>query len=357
MVKREFIPSLNPSKKFKKCIFVDLPDFEKELIKNIQDELLGPPIHNSCSHLFECHHGTCYERTCVRCGLVTNNHFQMRHDQEWKKEKPKFELPRVYDRHMYYKKKLSWWLETKQDIDREHAHMMQEKLLELPCPCTWKQIFDSFKTGDKKENREYAFILHFLKIKPDFVFEDEENLCKVDLFFSEFSIKYHWSIKKKFNIYYLLYKVIQMRGGKYQYVPNKLTQVTMDEYDMKWKLICDEFEWYFIPSTVVLWNWGKNQVVEEMKQQVAPIEYIPFNEEECVKRDKIVYEERMIAINRAVMWGKDRYYLYFSNQLITEELKSFAFEYQKKGKIDFELFWKIRCYYKEKWKNLKNLCT
>ncbi|ETO12467.1 hypothetical protein RFI_24911 [Reticulomyxa filosa] len=217
----------------------------------------------TCDHKWDRRHGY---SSCVRCAFSV-----MDPEYVFEYAKPAFYLPMVYVRKQYFMKKIREWTDP-MPIQTNIMCIMLER---VPCPCSWKNIFDAFK-ADKRHRKDFTYFLHFLGEELDYTDEDAMRCDMVDNSFDELKEKFKWTIKKKFNIYYLLYKIIQMRGGKTYLVPNKLSKSALDKYDVLWAQVCEAFGWQFIVSDIVKWDWQKekilNSVAEEEKDcyQIIP---------------------------------------------------------------------------------------
>ncbi|ETO19858.1 hypothetical protein RFI_17366 [Reticulomyxa filosa] len=237
-----------------------------------------------CEHDFVLMSG---DSVCVKCGSFVPNQDLV---NEWAPQKPEpFYLPRKYDRGMYFDKKVAAWLKVDNIFNTEGTITLLEK---LKCPCTWKEVFDYFK-GSKDGNKYYMGFIHFIGWVPDFGEDDSAMIDKIDQAFEEIKQKYKWKIKKKINIYFLVYKVVQMRGGNASLVPNKLTLSSLKKLDVLWKDICDVFGWMFIPSEIVTLDWGKDDILKGIREN-GTFRSISFVDPPLEK----IYETKMFFAER-----------------------------------------------------------
>ena len=215
--------------------------------------------------------------SCVLCGLI-NSDLKMVHLEYQKKE---FVLQYKYIRIEYFKKKLSTWIDIPEN-KRISFNTMYEKLNKLPCPCTWKQIYDCFK-GSKEFTKYYAYILTFLEIKIDYSTKDQALLETVDDCFDHLNEKYKWGLKKKFCIYYIIYKSVQMRGGRSETVPVKLSVSALVSYDKRWEQVCEYLKWKYIPSEICKLDWNKEKWFSDNEKNYKPIQWEEVNGNEAKK--------------------------------------------------------------------------
>ncbi|ETO13433.1 hypothetical protein RFI_23940, partial [Reticulomyxa filosa] len=221
-------------------------EFKKEEIALYPGESALSPEQKCafCEHEFEMISG---DSVCIKCGGFIESQDLV---NDWAPVKEAFYLPRVYSRDMYFDKKVCAWLKEDNLFNTAGTFISLET---LQCPCTWKEkVFYGF----------YSFNW----IEPDYTEEDSQIVNKIDQAFEELSKRYKWKLKKKLNIYYVLSKVIQLRGGDYKLVPNKLTEASLKKLDLYWKNVCDEFGWNFIPSELVKLDWCKDKVLKELHE-------------------------------------------------------------------------------------------
>jgi len=58
--------------------------------------------------------------------------------------------------------------------------------------------------------------------------------------------------KKKFNVFYMLFKIVEMTGHNTDWVPMKLRPIALNRLDTEWKEICNKFNWKYQPSNMTL---------------------------------------------------------------------------------------------------------
>ena len=69
-------------------------------------------------------------------------------------------------------------------------------------------------------------------------------LCYVDNKWDESS-----RAKKKINVFYTLYKIVELTGKDVRWVPMKLRLIALARLDSEWEQICAKLGWIFIPTS------------------------------------------------------------------------------------------------------------
>ena len=229
---------------------------------------------------------------CVKCGWMDLIYsFDYNDEEVGGGKKVRRVWPRKYIRSMYMDKKLESWVKPQVDF---LVYGKRDILPRIKNPTTWKEIYDEFKSFPDRSL--FPIILSWMGIgKVDFREEDKEVMETVDKYFEVWNEEFEWKMKKKFNIFYVIYKAIQMRGGRCELVPNKMALTTLKAYDKKWKRVCGDMQWKFVESEVEKIQWEKEKKLEELKSEGfygcgEPYE-LNWNEQQLESFKKWVKEE------------------------------------------------------------------
>lgn len=180
------------------------------------------------------------EPACIHCATIDKH-------PEWIFEKVPLTIswPRNYARTQYFDhlfqkingmEKIPWcdsWLD--------------ELCNKVPSICNWYDIYHIFK----KENLEEWWI------QWNVISHNEQKITIQPIHYNYLLyIDEHWTnstrTKKKLNVFYMLYKVVEMTGYSTDCVPMKLRKPTLEKLDKEWKNICEQEHWKFIPSQKTL---------------------------------------------------------------------------------------------------------
>lgn len=68
--------------------------------------------------------------------------------------------------------------------------------------------------------------------------------------------------KKKMNVLYVLYKIVELYNDNVSWVPFKLRSSSIERLDEEWKIVCKCFGWKFIPTckTLKKFDWNDNEI-------------------------------------------------------------------------------------------------
>ena len=127
--------------------------------------------------------------------------------------------------------------------------------INIPKKSTWKDIFDTFNRWGCKEYYP-AFVL-YCNQRPDFDNDiDVDFLIYIDKKFTLYNEKYHWKRSNNLNVWYLILKIMQLKGKDFTQVPYKGLASTTKTLDKCWKDICLEEGFVFQPTPCqILFNW------------------------------------------------------------------------------------------------------
>jgi len=186
------------------------------------------------------------EPTCVHCSVIDKH-------PEWILEKTPLCIswPRNYARTQYFDslfhkingvEKIPWcdsWLD--------------ELCEKVPAICNWYDIYHVFK---KEHLEEWWIAWNLISCN-----EDKITMKPIHYKYLLY-IDDHWQnstrTKKKLNVFYMLYKVVEMCGDSTDWVPMKLRKTTLEKLDKEWKSICEQEHWKFISTPKILkeihWN-------------------------------------------------------------------------------------------------------
>lgn len=186
-----------------------------------------------CVHVYE-HTGI--EYACIYCGVFRPMPVYILDKQNlidfW---------PRSYARKQYFDsmfKKLS---------GLELLTLSDDCMIELtkavPSPGDWYEVYHTYRKFDLKEwwtgwNHHRPNVQNF-GLKPS----HHQLLLYIDS---------QWDhgerVKKKINVYYCLFKIVQLKGDPTDWVPMKLRCIAITRLDKEWQSICKKFNWKFIPT-------------------------------------------------------------------------------------------------------------
>lgn len=206
-----------------------------------------------------------YEISCMKCGLIRD--FQIYTIDKNCTFEP---WPRQYVRTAYYTNLFGKIC----GIDLFPLSDYHRELLvrDIPNPGDWYQVYQKFKEWDLQDIWTSWNILCDNPKRIDLDKVHWKLLVYVDEYwkpneeendFDEFGetlniIKYEKRNKKKLNVFYMLYKIVEMTGYDTSWVPLKLRSICIEKLDEEWKAICKKFNWKFIKTNTILqkiyWN-------------------------------------------------------------------------------------------------------
>jgi len=206
------------------------------------DLILSSQKKKKCLHVFE-HTGV--EHACIYCGLIPNVTVFVLNTSElidfW---------PRSYARKQYFDAmftKLNGMEKPYLPLD-----FQLEFIKTIENPGDWYQVYHAYRDYGLKDwwtgwnflrPNSNAFglkpIHHSLLLYIDARWDHAER------------------IKKKINVFYCLYKIVQLQEDPVDWVPMKLRTIALTRLDEEWNLICKKFNWKFIPTEKKLtkFNW------------------------------------------------------------------------------------------------------
>lgn len=188
-----------------------------------------------------------YEYVCIHCGVVDPiPYYVIDPDARF------IYWPRKYERIQYF--------DSLFDIILGHDHIelpnsyLDQLFSEMKCPCDWYEVYHQYKEWDLAPWWTSFFVMTWNKDKITFN-HTHKNLM---LFIDE-----HWEgserNKKKINVFYMLFKIVELTQCDNDWVPMKLRSIAITRLDEEWKKICDSFNWTFIPTSKSLKkiNWKR----------------------------------------------------------------------------------------------------
>jgi hypothetical protein len=192
----------------------------------------------NCYHRFEFHG---FEYVCINCGLIQDMPQYVTetfHTMEvW---------PRNYARKQYF----DLLLAKIKGFDRMNVseEFREEFVADVPNPCDWYTVYQRYKAWDLKDwwigwnffNDSYGKGVRLRNCQ-----------YRLMLFVDEY-----WEdstrAKKKLNVFYMMYKIVEMTKDNTDWIPMKLRSIAITRLDEEWKQICDKFNWPFVPSRKTL---------------------------------------------------------------------------------------------------------
>lgn len=207
------------------------------------------------------------EITCMKCGAIKNLQIYTIDKscmiEFW---------PRQYVRKDYYTNIFNKIVGIERIIiSDQHREWL---VADIPNPGDWYQVYQKFKVWDLQDwwtswnilcdnptridlRPEHLNLLMFVDAKwkpnePDPV-EELINLNPILV-----KCNYEKRAKKKLNVFYMLYKIVEMTGHDVTWIPLKLRSICIEKLDEEWKEICKKFNWKFIKTKKTLQkiNWN-----------------------------------------------------------------------------------------------------
>lgn len=125
----------------------------------------------------------------------------------------------------------------------------------IPNPSDWYQIYQIFKQWDLQDYWTCWNIL--IKNKIDMTHQHYNTLLYIDAMWSEFNHE-NLRVKKKINVFYLLFKIIELSGNNINWIPMRLRPNSIIKLDQEWKLICEKLNLKFMPTqtTLIKFTWN-----------------------------------------------------------------------------------------------------
>ncbi len=120
---------------------------------------------------------------------------------------------------------------------------------EIPNPGNWYQVYQVYKKFDLKNWwiawNKMKIINRSIDMNPSHY----QTILYVDDKWNNST-----RAKKKLNVFYMLFKIVELSGHNTDWVPFKLRSVAIIRLDLEWKNICEKFNWNFIPTSKSLKN-------------------------------------------------------------------------------------------------------
>lgn len=157
--------------------------------------------------------------------------------------------PTVYLRTQYYDLLLPAWRDGVHKKRRKNLdHDIINHIKDNRQPMSWKEIFEMYKKIYRLGTTN-IFLIHcnVLGIWVDWLPCDKQMLKYLDYMFHIYKDEFKWTVKYQLNMWYLVYKIIQLRYGIVELVPLKLMPGTIKRLEIKWKQICNYENWLFMP--------------------------------------------------------------------------------------------------------------
>lgn len=225
------------------------------------------------------------EVCCMKCGLIQN--FQIYTIDKscmiefW---------PRQYVRTDYYHHLFNKIVGIEKIlISDQHREWL---VADIPNPGDWYQVYQKFKNWDLQDwwtswnilcdnpsridfHPEHLNLLIYVDAywKPSLLnnTEEEEKEETMSLTSAVHSTcNYEKRSKKKLNVFYTLYKIVEMTGYDVTWIPLKLRSICIEKLDEEWKEICFKFNWKFIKTKQILQKiyWNKIIIKKEKFQKI-----------------------------------------------------------------------------------------
>lgn len=129
---------------------------------------------------------------------------------------------------------------------------IQELIETIGVEADWYDIYQIFKSFQLKD-----YWISWNKII-NYPIQSHPKIYQKLLYVDE-----HWEdserMKKKLNVFYMLYKLCELENFDVQWIPMKLRHIAITRLDLEWKEICLKFNWKFIPTNKKLkkYIWSK----------------------------------------------------------------------------------------------------
>lgn len=199
------------------------------------------PINFSEFRRKGCWHQWKYENgdmLCPYCGIIQTKQITAVRDPEctfvW--------WPRKYLRKQYYETLFNKIRGV--DMFEFGDRYRDELIASVPEPADWYDIYQTFKAWNLKEWWTCWNVICWQDKKIDYHKKHYDLLLYIDEYWTESTRS-----KKKINVFYMLFKVVELCGDSVHWVPMKLRTIALTRLDAEWKLICEKFNWKFIPTS------------------------------------------------------------------------------------------------------------
>lgn len=187
-----------------------------------------------------CWHDWSFQRgelVCTTCGLINL------HEQLFVVDRIViYEFwPRTYLRRQYFDSLFNK-ITGKEPLEYSDKHRF-EFIQEMPDPCDWYQVYQQFKEYSLKDWWTCWNVFSYCEKLIDYKPIHYKLLCYIDN---------HWEnnerAKKKINVFYTLFKIVEMTECNVRWVPMKLRLIAITRLDEEWKEICHKLGWKFKPT-------------------------------------------------------------------------------------------------------------
>lgn len=166
--------------------------------------------------------------------------------------------PREYDRLNYFNKIFD--IMTGKCpchvIQNENEKEREDLVQHIGLISDWYEVYQVFKKFDLKEWWTAWNIIsdnprRIEELKPHHI----QVLYYIDNIYSDLT---HIRKKKKMNVFFMLYKIVERYGDDVSVVPLKLRSTCIERLDEEWKVVCQLLNWEFKPTRKSLQkiNWN-----------------------------------------------------------------------------------------------------
>jgi hypothetical protein len=155
--------------------------------------------------------------------------------------------------------KTRWIKETVEYLKGEHNDRFcdvfwHDMLVEIPNPCTWKDVYQVFHNY-KLTDYWLCFASYVGITFPNDKYVIEQTIQYSYLGYTKYSISF----------LYLMYKFTQMKSEvESTHIPFKASIAWIKKTDEWWKTICSEHHWSYHESKVNKVSWPKKHIVDSL---------------------------------------------------------------------------------------------
>lgn len=199
------------------------------------------PIDFSTFKKKKCWHNWTYlngDIVCKMCGLINTKLCVITPDRN-----VNFEFwPRTYLRQQYFDALFNKITGRDPLLYSDTGRL--ELIKDMPEPCDWYEVYQKFKEWSLKDWwicwNVFSYCDKYIDYKPIHY----KLLCYVDNKWEDSNRS-----KKKINVFYTLYKIVELTECSVRWVPMKLRLIALTRLDSEWKQICEKLGWKFIPTS------------------------------------------------------------------------------------------------------------
>jgi len=209
-------------------------------------EKFKPILNDNCN----CIHNLVLDETygeyvCDRCSVIFTNKpdfiFDKNHTVEF--------WPRQYARTQYFDA-LFDKIHGKERI-KGSDQFIDELKDSMPNPGDWYQVYRKYKEwGVQEWWVGWNSICDYYTLNTQRI--DMDPIHYKLMLYVDANWHNDTRSKKKFNVFYMLFKIVEMTGHNTNWVPMKLRPIALERLDQEWKEICKKFNWNFKPSNLTL---------------------------------------------------------------------------------------------------------